>query len=59
MEIYVSVSDKDRHLTLDGDLDLLDRLLATINADRGERAQQEPTPVIDGSVNGLGVSNDR
>ncbi len=37
MDIYISVSDKDRRLTLDGDLDLLDRLLATIKAGRDER----------------------
>ncbi len=43
MDIYVSVSDKDRHLTLDGDLDLLDRLLATIKAGRDDERGLLPT----------------
>lgn len=46
MDIYISVSDNDRHLTLDGDLDLLDRLLATVKSERSTRSrgQIEPTP---------------
>ena len=47
MDIYVSVSDTNRHLTLDGDLDLLDRLLTTVKVECGERGQvsQESTPL--------------
>lgn len=46
MDIYVSVSDKDRRLIVDGDLDLLDRLLATVKVERntGTQGQAESTP---------------
>jgi hypothetical protein len=54
MDIYLQVSDeKQRTLTLDGDLDLLDRLLETIKAGHNDQRTDKPAELPRDSIGAI------